>query len=348
MRVVMQLKGLHKTSKKLADGTRRTYYYAWAGGPRMLEEQGTPAFIREFEAHKALERQGPKGTYAEAIVSYKAKILPGKARDTRRDYLPMIAEIELEFGTMPLPRTPEEYLLTRQLFNQWLEHLDRSPRASDKRWGMLSTLCTHAIRQGLLVSNPCAAGERQWNGSRRDSTWSALQIGRFRDVASPQVRLVFDLALDTGQRQKDLLQFTWSQFDGERINVAQAKRGKRVSILLDPDLAQRLRALPNNPDNSNTPTLTICATSRSTAWTGTGFRASFNTARKRAGIEGVTFHDLRGTAVCLAARDGADAYAMASRFGWTQAQALKMMDKHYLTPDQQRADEIVHLRRGKK
>jgi len=348
MRVTMELKGLHKTGYTRKDGARVTYYYAWAGGPRILEDYGTPAFVREFEAHQAAARSGPKGTFAEVIVSYKSLVLPTRKPATLHDYLPKIAEIEIEFGTMPLPKTPDEHLLTRKIFNAWHRKLPCGPRARDKRWGMLSTLCAHGIREGLLVSNPCALGERQWNGSRRDSTWSAVQIGRFRAVASPQVRLVFDLALDTGQRQKDLLSFTWSQFDGERIRLSQSKRGKRVSILLDPDLAQRLRALANNPDNTNTPTLTICATGRGTTWTSTGFRASFNTARKRAGIEGVNFHDLRGTAVCLAARDGADAYAMSSRFGWTQAQALKMMDKHYLTPDQARADEIVHLRKSRK
>lgn len=61
----------------------------------------------------------------------------------------------------------------------------------------------------------------------------------------------------------------------------------------------------------------------------------------------MNFHDLRGTAVVMAATDGADEYALASRFGWTLGQVIKMLDKHYLAPSQRRADEIVHLRKGK-
>jgi len=35
-------------------------------------------------------------------------------------------------------------------------------------------------------------------------------------------------------------------------------------------------------------------------------------------------------------------------FGWSQKQVLEIMEARYLAPDQQRADEIVHLRTAKK
>ena len=31
----IELKGLHWTPAKLADGTKRDYWYAWRGGPRL-------------------------------------------------------------------------------------------------------------------------------------------------------------------------------------------------------------------------------------------------------------------------------------------------------------------------
>ena len=40
----IRLRGINSISKKLADGTRRTYWYAWKGGPPLRGEPGTPEF----------------------------------------------------------------------------------------------------------------------------------------------------------------------------------------------------------------------------------------------------------------------------------------------------------------
>ena len=54
----VRLKGINWSIKKLADGTSKTYWYAWKGGPRLDAEPGTPAFMR---------------LYNEAVASYKKK-----------------------------------------------------------------------------------------------------------------------------------------------------------------------------------------------------------------------------------------------------------------------------------
>jgi hypothetical protein len=41
----VRLRGLNSITKKLVDGTVRTYYYAWKGGPPLIGEPGTPEFI---------------------------------------------------------------------------------------------------------------------------------------------------------------------------------------------------------------------------------------------------------------------------------------------------------------
>ncbi len=44
----IRLKGINSLTKKLADGTVKTYWYAWKGGPRIDAEAGTPEFIRLY------------------------------------------------------------------------------------------------------------------------------------------------------------------------------------------------------------------------------------------------------------------------------------------------------------
>ena len=43
-------KGINSIRKKLADGTWRTYWYAWKGGPPLRGEPGSPEFIADFDA----------------------------------------------------------------------------------------------------------------------------------------------------------------------------------------------------------------------------------------------------------------------------------------------------------
>jgi hypothetical protein len=38
----VRLKGINSFTTRLADGTVKTYWYAWKGGPRIDAEPGTP------------------------------------------------------------------------------------------------------------------------------------------------------------------------------------------------------------------------------------------------------------------------------------------------------------------
>jgi len=42
----VRLRGINSYTAKLADGTTKTYWYAWKGGPRLLGEPGTPELLR--------------------------------------------------------------------------------------------------------------------------------------------------------------------------------------------------------------------------------------------------------------------------------------------------------------
>tara|TARA_R110000737_G_C14621639_1_gene493353 strand:+ start:4039 stop:4305 length:267 start_codon:yes stop_codon:yes gene_type:complete len=54
------LSGMHKNKRELADGTIKTYYYAWRGGPRIYSEPHTAKFLVEVMK----ERYGSKGVEA--------------------------------------------------------------------------------------------------------------------------------------------------------------------------------------------------------------------------------------------------------------------------------------------
>jgi hypothetical protein len=68
----IRLKGLNSINKKLADGTRRTYWYAWKGGPPLRGEPGTPEFIASYNAAVATKVVEPQGQLLSVLQAYQA------------------------------------------------------------------------------------------------------------------------------------------------------------------------------------------------------------------------------------------------------------------------------------
>ena len=56
----VRLKGINSITKTLADGTKRTYYYAWKGGPPLREAPGTPEFIASYNEAVARKVTPPR------------------------------------------------------------------------------------------------------------------------------------------------------------------------------------------------------------------------------------------------------------------------------------------------
>ena len=62
----LMLKGVHWTTKRLANGTVVTHYYAWRGGPKLWGTPGSVEFIHSYEeAHR--NRRKPHGTVLRAF-----------------------------------------------------------------------------------------------------------------------------------------------------------------------------------------------------------------------------------------------------------------------------------------
>src|SRR5262249_54338478 len=102
-RMRVRLKGINSITKTLADGTKRTYYYAWKGGPPLRGEPGTPEFIASYNEAVARKVVSPRGTLLSVLQGYQASDdFTGLAPRSRSDYVAKIKLIEKEFGDFPL------------------------------------------------------------------------------------------------------------------------------------------------------------------------------------------------------------------------------------------------------
>lgn len=78
-----------------------------------------------------------------------------------------------------------------------------------------------------------------------------------------------------------------------------------------------------------------------TPWTGDGFRSSWRKARTNAGVVGVTFHDLRGTAVTRLAIAGCTEAEIATITGLSLQGVRTILDQHYLNRDPELAKNAI-------
>ncbi|MEE9387044.1 MAG: tyrosine-type recombinase/integrase [Paracoccaceae bacterium] len=322
----VRLKGVNKVRKRLADGSFATYYYAWKSGPRLPGNPGSPEFVAAYNCAVAEKSKRPEGVLMAVLRSYQeSQKFADLADKTRRDYIRMIRKIEIEYGEFPISALADRR--TRGEFLSWRDRLAKqSRRQADYALSVLALILAWSYDRGLVPCNPCERPGKVYRSKRVDSIWSPDDEKAFLDSAPEHLRLALVLALWTGQRQGDLLRLPWSAYDGDVIRLRQSKTGTRVTIPVGAPLRSLL-------DQTKKSTITILSTTRKASWTESGFRASWRTACKAAKIEGVTFHDLRGTAVTRLALAGCSEAEISAITGHTLRDVNSILDAQYLKRD---------------
>src|SRR5215470_4714264 len=134
----VRLKGINSVTKRLADGRKVTYWYAWKGGPPLRGEPGTPAFIASYNEACALKIIPPQGELLSLLQSYQAsEDFKGLADSTRRSYVPLIVRIEKRFRDFPLKALTDQR--TRGIFMEWRDEIaaNSGRRQADYAWTVL-------------------------------------------------------------------------------------------------------------------------------------------------------------------------------------------------------------------
>jgi integrase len=323
----VRLKGLNSRTKRLADGSLKTYYWAWKGGPALRGEPGTPEFIASYNEAVAQRVAAPTGVLLALLFRFqeRGEFLYGISERTRRDYIKQIKRVERTFGDFPIKALDDPK--ARAVFLDWRDELARtSLRQADYAYQTLARILSWALKRGLINTNPCAEGGKLYRGSRVDKVWSEDDVARFLAVAPPHLRLAMMLAINTGQRQGDLLKLPWSAYDGKIIRVRQRKTGAYVPIPVSDELRRVL-------DDTLKRSPTMLVNTDGKPWSESGFQGAWGKAATRAGVSGRTFHDLRGTAVLTLARAGCNEVEIYSITGHKPGDVQAILTAHYLPRD---------------
>jgi integrase len=337
----VKLKGVHINHRRLASGQLVTYYYAWRGGPRLVGEPGSPEFITSYQAAYSSRRTGDRSLFRSIIVAYRASPEFAKlASQTAANYARYLAKIELAFADMPLvalddPRVTRDFL-------DWRDGIGaRSHSDADNAWKVLMRLLSWARGSGLTTYRPPERVERLYHADRSEKIWTEEHVAAFLAVAPDYLQRALVLALETGQRQGDLLKLPWSAYDGTWIRLRQGKTGRKVSL----PVTRRLRSvLENTPRTSPV----ILANSLGRPWLQRSFREAWLRATREAGIDDLHFHDLRGTAVTRLAEAGCTEAEIATITGHTLASVHTILERYLARTDKLAIAAIAKLERGRR
>jgi integrase len=331
----IRLKGINSVTKRLADGTRRTYWYAWKGGPPLRGKPGTPEFIASYNEAVATKVAPPSGALLALLfqfqdsAEFQFKISPR----TRRDYIKQIKRIEKVFGDFPIKGLDDPRATS--IFLEWRDELAKtSLRQADYAYGTLSRIFSWAVKRRKIKINPCANGGKLYEGTRIDKIWGEEDVERFLRTAPTNLRLAMLLAINTGQRQGDLLRLPWSAYDGANIKLRQGKTGAYVPVPVTDELKAALDAAPKQ-----SPIMLVNSDGK--PWSESGFQGAWGKASMRAGIRGLTFHDLRGTAVVTLARAGCNEVEIYSITGHKPGDVRAILTAHYLPRDAEVAGNAI-------
>jgi integrase len=200
------------------------------------------------------------------------------------------------------------------------QHGRQSPQG-DYAWSVLMRLLSWARGRGITAYRPPERVERLYRVDRAEAIWTDADVVKFSAAAPATLQRALALALETGKRQGDLLVSPWSAYDGAWIRLRQSKAGRKVAIPVTQRLKIVLDAAPRT-----SPVILTSSTGR--PWKPNAFRNAWADACRKAGTVGLTFHDLRGTAVTRLAEAGCTVQEVATITGHSLSDVASILDRY--------------------
>lgn len=261
-------------------------------------------------------------TMNDLFTRFEKECIPTLAPRSQRDYLGILALLRKTFGHYEPREIKPRHVAAFLDVKEGRIHRNRMVM-------ILSSVYYKAIGKWCIddeLTNPCIAVER-WPTRPRDRYITDEEFNAFRATVCPQVQIAMDLALLTGQRQSDIVQMKWKQIKAIgvpradwRIEIEQGKTGKKLAIMISPQLETVLKRAkmmpPEYPRDYVIRTnrrVGDCYKNRNWERTGQpyspdGFRAMWQRymrAWMKKGHENFHFHDIR--AKCISDNPSIDA-----------------------------------------
>lgn len=303
------------------------YYYHRATRTKLPGDYGSPEFMKALkEAIAKTTETATDGTLGAVVLRYKkSDEWRQLAQSTRDNYAVNLKGVVAKFGSLPAKFLG--LMEFRRDVLRWRDEMaEKHARAANAKVTILSTVLTWAAERGEIPSNALKDISRTYKGDRAEVIWEPGDIAAFNKEASPALQKAVLMASDTGQRSGDLRALRWSAYDGKAIKLKQSKGGRWVYIPATKELKAMLDAEPRASEF-------ILVNSLGNPWNADSFKRSFRAARKRAKLDRLHFHDLRGTCVTRLAEAGCTVPEIAAITGHSVTRCQKIIDVYMKRTD---------------
>lgn len=331
-----RLTGLHKATKRLSGGRVAVYAYAYRGGDLIARAEGRDlgaanraleielgrreTLDRLDQARRPVRASESKAYVRGLIAAFKASPEWEKlGAASKAEYSRYLAAFDDEFGDWKVSLF--ERAESKRDLLEWRDEWADRPRAADYAMQSVGRLFKWARGRGLTEARPTEDVERLHTADRSDVIWSDDDIARLLAAASPEVGWAVRLEAETGLRMGDLLRLPWGVIGEHGIVWRTSKRGRQVVVPLTPAAKAVLAIIPKR-------STVVLTNTRGKPWSTDGFKTMLRKAKGDAGITGLHFHDLRGTAATRLFIAGSPKRDIATIMGWSEAAVDALLTKY--------------------
>jgi integrase len=190
--------------------------------------------------------------------------------------------------------------------------------------------------------------DKLYHADRSDKIWEDHHVAAFMAVAPEPLQWALIFAAETGQRQGDLLRLKWSAYDGHWLRLTPSKsitRKKPNGRPVEVPVSRRLRAVIEKLPHVSPIMLT---NGRGRPWQGNSFRKAWGAAAAKTGIVGLTFHDLRGTAVTRMSEAELTPQQIPRFTGWSLREVSSILDRYLARTNKLATTALEKLERARR
>lgn len=291
------------------------YHYVRKDGKyiRIESEPGTQAYDAEYWRILTGRKVASKTSFKILIESYRKSDRWNDLKPrSRQDYEKVHTYLLEKVGNKDAKTTKRVDVIKAMEANR------HRIRFANYIQQTMNVLFEHAIDLGWMEGNP-AKGVRHLKVPKSKQQphipWTDHAVERFREEASPQARLIFELGIGSVQRPDDWTRFRWGDFDGISLRVVQSKTDRPLYIPCTQHLIAALNTAPKNG-------LTILTKQDGTPLPYRRMAHIMREERKRLGVEVHDLHALRYRGIMELAWAGCDDDEIASYSGHTSKEMI--------------------------
>lgn len=339
----VNLKGVHRVRRRLADGTVREHHYAWRGGPKFWDSasgvaKGSPEYLAALAEHD--RRPKPATLSAPAMIDayLDSAEFRALAPRTQADYRKWALRLADEFreDAAAIFEDPG----CRGEVNEWRQKWAHSPKQYDYAGTVCTVILNWAREAGKIKEHHCDRLRKLYSADRSEILWTPADIEAFNAVAPAWVRRILAVAVETGLRPGDLVRLSWNHIEntpqGRRIRLRTAKRGRVASVPVTPGMAAILDATPRDR-------LTVLTSHRGKPLTEHRASEGVRQWRDKAGLSAdLRLQDARGTAATRLLRAGCTLGQIAAHMGWSLRYASGVIER-YASVAPEDADAVLSV-----